>query len=363
MKYFVSSLALITLLLAGCKPSEKKEEAIKPVKYAEIVYARGSRTNTFSGIVKAQSETNLSFKVGGTLSQVNVKMGDRVRKGQLISAIDPVDYNLQKEQALAQKNSAEAQLLSARSTFERIEKLYEMNSVSLSDFENAKTNLDAAISQLAAAESQLEAANNQVNYTKLYAPTDGVVSEVNITVNEVVQAGRTVMVISSEDENNMEVEVDIPERYIKDVQNGDEVKIRISSIDDNFRGTVTEVAYSSSGTGVTYPVSISLNSKSNKTIRPDMPAEVTFSFGKSNEESGLVAPLKAIASGVDGNYAFRLVADTLDGIFVAEKVTIELGTITEDGYIINEGLSVGDLVAVAGLSSLYDGRKVKLLEE
>jgi multidrug efflux pump subunit AcrA (membrane-fusion protein) len=94
-----------------------------------------------------------------------------------------------------------------------------------------------------------------------------------------------------------------------------------------------------------------------------MPAEVTFTFGSSDQQSFLVAPVKAIASGIDGNYVFKLVADEEEGIYSAKKVNVALGTITKDGYIIREGLNEGDLVAVAGLRSLYEGRKVKLLED
>jgi RND family efflux transporter MFP subunit len=363
MKSIFTSIIIVAVLFTSCKQSGKKEEVIKMVKYEKLIYSSSSRTHTFSGVVKAKSETNLSFKVGGTLSQVNVKLGDRVKKGRLIASIDPIDFNIQKDQAMAQKNSAESQLMNARSTFERVEKLYENNSVSLSEYEKAKTSLVSAESQLEGAEKQLEAANNQVSYTKLYAPTDGIISAVNIAINEVVQAGRTVIVMNSEDKNDMEVEVGIPERYIKDIQNGDEVEIRISSMYDAFRGIVTEVAYTSSKTGVTYPVTLSLDTKGNKSIRPDMPAEVTFRFGSSNQESFLVAPLKAVASGVDGNYIFRLVPDKENGVYIVEKVTIELGDINENGYIIREGLNEGDLVVVAGLQSMYDGRKVKLLNE
>jgi RND family efflux transporter MFP subunit len=362
MKSFLT-LLLVLALVTGCKNRENKEESLKPVKYEQLAYSDGIYSYTFSGAVKAEHETSLSFKVGGTLNLVNVKFGEKVQKGQLIASIDPTDYKIMEEQAMAQKSGAESQLINARSHFERIEKLYENNSVALSEYEQAKASLEAAESQLAAAELQLEAAMNQVKYTKLYAPASGIISAINSEINEVVQAGLTVFVMSSDDEYDMEVQVGLPVRYIKDIQNGDEVEIRISSIDDTFTGTVTEIGYTSSNTGVTYPVTISLDTQGNKSIRPDMTAEVTFKIGSSSQQSFLVAPLKAIASGVDGNYVFRLVADKEDGTYIAEKVTIELGAITKDGYIIREGLNEGDLVAVAGLRSLYEGRKVKLLEE
>lgn len=363
MKRYLPFLAvMLTLLSCNGKEVEEAKEIIKPVKYEQLGYTGVTESHTFSGVVKAKSETNLSFKVGGSLSSLKVKLGDNVKKGTLIATVDPVDYNLQKDQALAQAKSAESQLISARSSFERVEKLYENNSVSLSEYEKAKTNLASAESQLTAAESQLNVAANQIAYTRMYAPSNGIITAINAEINEVVQAGRAIFVMSSEYDDDMEVQLGIPEKYIKDVKSGAAVKVSISTLEETFDGVVSEVAYSSSNTGVTYPVSILLDTKDQKTIRPDMPAEVSFVFREADEQPYLIAPLKAVASGVDGNFVFKLQATDQEGVYTAQKVLVELGHITELGYVIKNGLSLGDLVAVAGLRSLYDGRKVKLIE-
>ena len=78
--------------------------------------------------------------------------------------------------------------------------------------------------------------------------------------------------------------------------------------------------------------------------------------------SGLFSSIKSVASGTDGNYVFKLIPEGENEVYIAKKIAIELGDISADGYIIKNGLSDGDLVAVAGLSALYDGKKVKLLE-
>jgi hypothetical protein len=72
--------------------------------------------------------------------------------------------------------------------------------------------------------------------------------------------------------------------------------------------------------------------------------------------------MEAVASGKDGNYAFKLIPDGENGVYIVKRIAIELGDISSGGYIIKKGLSVGDLVAVAGLRALYDGKKVKLLK-
>jgi RND family efflux transporter MFP subunit len=298
--------------------------------------------------------------VGGTLNLVNVRFGEKVTKGQFIASIDPTDYKIMEDQAVAQKSGAESQLINARSHFDRMEKLYENNSVSLSEYEQAKAGLSSAQSQYDAADKQLEAAISQVSYTKLYAPLDGIISGLMVEANETVGAGKTIAVISSE--GNPQVEVDVPESFIGKLRNGQNASIQFPSVSGyKFNAEVVEISFAP-GKSTTYPVTLSITDPVDE-IRPGMSTEVTFQFGSSNQASVLVVPLKAIASGIDGNYVFKLVADEEEGIYTAEKVGVELGTITKNGYIIRKGLNEGDLVAVAGLRSLYDGRKVKLLEE
>jgi multidrug efflux system membrane fusion protein len=361
MKSFFPFLILI-IVFAGCKTDENNEEIIKPVKYERISNPSGDLNVNFSGIVKSESEINLSFKVGGSLTQVNVKLGDKVSKGDLIASVDATEYIIQRDKAISQKKSAESQLVSARSSFERIEKLYENNSVSLSEYEKAKVNLSSAQSSYDAAVTQVRLANNQLSCTKLYAPMDGIISSVNVETNEVINTGKTIAVLSSE--GNPQVEVEVSESLISKLEKGQKAKIIFPSLSDQeFDGELVEIAFAS-GQSSTYPVKLNIFNAV-KEIRPGMASEVNFimEIAEEDTKSDLIAPLKAIASGVEGNYVFKLVPAGEEGIYTAEKLSVELGDITENGYIINSGLNQGDLVAVAGLRVLYDGRKVKLLND
>jgi len=370
---------LLLLVLASTSCKEKSAETAQqfpPVKFAKIELAAGVETYTFSGVVIARNETNLSFKVGGTLSSVEVELGDRVRKGQLIAAIDPGDYTIQTNQAIAQMEgaaanakAAEAQLINAQATYDRVAKLYESNSVSLSEYQQAKSGLDAAqaqydaaITQVNAADQQVRAADNQVSYTRLVSPMNGVVTAAQVEANEVVNAGMLIASVSSLD--RPEVEVGVPEAVINKLKTGQQATVKFPSLPERlFEAEVVEVAFAS-GRSTTYPVKLNIMNPEEE-IRPGMATEVKFSVNIAGEKTKntIVAPLKAIASGTDGNYVFRLVADKEEGIYEAKMVPVELGTITQNGYTIKKGLIAGDLVAVAGLRSLYDGRKVKLLEK
>jgi len=364
-RIFFCSLVFSLLLTMGCDhtDSDSNTEEIRAAKYGVVEKAGGAVQRTYPGITQSSSLTELSFRSGGLLVQLNATVGKRVKKGNLLARLDQKDAKLAYDQAMADVQNSKAQYDAASSSFQRVKKLYETSNASLNDYDAAKSTLSSAQSAYEISLKRLDLQKSQIDYTEIISPMSGIVTAVNSEINEVVQAGRTIISISNEEENDMEVQVGIPERYINQINNGDEVSIKIGSIEQRFTGVVTEVGYTTSSTGVTYPVIVSVNTAGNKSIRPDMPADITFNFGSVNEEAFLVAPLKAIAGGVDGNYVYKLEADTAKGIYYARKIGVELGTITKDGYIIREGLSKGDRVAVAGLRSFYDGRKVKLLED
>ena len=369
-------LLFLLLFLMSCE--EKSIETVKkirPIKYAKIERSTGVETHTFSGVAKAQNETNLSFKVGGTLGAVMVKLGDRVKKGQLIATIDPADYNIQTNQAISQKEgsvanakAAETQLINAQATYDRVAKLYENNSVSLSEYQQAKAALDAAQAQydaantqINAADQQLQAADNQVSYTRLVSPMTGVITAVQVEANEVVNSGMVIATVSAV--GRPEVEVGVPEIFINKIKSGQEVNITLPSAPgQQFKGVVDQVAYAS-GNAPTYPVIVEID-KSAEQIRPGMAANVAFLFPKNGitASSKMIVPIEAVGKDNAGNFAFVL-NQKENGVYVAEKKIITIGSLIPEGFELISGLNEGDIVATAGLKSLMNGVEVKLLND
>ena len=341
--------------------SENQKTELKAVKYALVEQAGGISERTYSGVTQSSSLTNLSFRTGGLIVKLNAKVGQRVRKGTLLAQLDQKDAKLAYDQALADVQSAKVQYDGASSNFDRTKQLYETENASLSDYEQAKTSYSNAQSSYEISLKRLDLQESQIDYTEIIAPMSGVISEVRSELNEVIKSGSTILVMSNEQRNDIEAQVGLPEKYINEIQHGDQVVVSIRSIDQTLKGSVTEIGYSSSLTGVTYPVTVALQSNATNDLRPDMPVEVTFQFGSADQQPILIAPLKAVGSGVDGNFVYTLTQE--EDAYVAKKVVVALGDITKGGYEIKAGLKEGDIVAIAGLSSLYDGRKVKLLEK
>lgn len=366
---------IVSLASCGSEAPIEEEKRIRPVKHATIQPATGMETHTFSGVAKAQNETNLSFKVAGTLSFIGVELGDRVSKGQLIATIDPADYNIQTKQAVSQKESsvanakaAETQLINAQATYDRVAKLYENNSVALSEYQQAKAGLDAAQaqydaaqSQVNAADQQVQAADNQVSYARLVAPMNSVITAVQVEANEMVNAGMVVATVSSL--GRPEVEVGVPEVFINKIKKGQPVRIRLPSAPGQaFQGLVDQVAYAS-GNSPTFPVIVEID-QSVEEIRPGMAADVTFLFPKAQTSTTakMVVPIAAVGQDSQGNFVFVLEQEN-EEIYVARKKTITIGGLMPDGFELVDGLQEGDRIATAGLKALLDGMEVKLLND
>ena len=366
-------IAVMLFLLASCNSDQQeiKPKQLRPVKYMKVESATGIFNESFSGIAQSSKEVQMSFKVSGTINRLNVSVGDVVSKGQVLAALDKADYSIQHQQSVANYKGAEAQvessksqLINAKSNYLRIEKLFENNSVSISEFEQAKSSYElalaayeASIASENAVEQQVQSAENQLGYAVLKSPINGVVSAIYIEENEQINAGLTILTLNSED--NPQVNVGVPEVFISRISPQSEVMISFPSINNKeFKGSVTEVGFSSLG-GSTYPVTIDIIDAS-PDIRPGMAAEAVFSFNATSaSDTDIIVPPNSIGEDASGNFVFLITKS--DSAYSVNRKSVTVGPLTERGFTIKSGLQKDDMIATAGLDLLLDGMAVKLL--
>lgn len=334
-----------------------KTASIRLVEYGTIQLLGNTQVRTYSGTTQSTSETRLSFRTGGLITELKTDVGQQVKKGQLLAILDQTDIQLNYDKALATEKSAAIQLETSKSNLDRLKKLYLSNSASLSDYENEKNNYATALYNYESAKKSLQLQQSQFEYSKIIAPNNGVISEVNVEQNEYAQAGATIFVFNTNN-SKMEANVGVPEKQITKIQEGQSVDISIGDL--KLKGTVTGVSYSTSGTS-TYPVIVSLGR--NKNIRPGMPCRVSFKFNAGEDKPQLIAPIKSISENAEGSFAYALIKSESGDYYTAEKRNLELGPINDEGFVVIAGLKEGDLVATAGLRSIIDGIKVRLLNE
>jgi RND family efflux transporter MFP subunit len=348
-------MGLLTVLACKDEPPPP-ETVIRPVRFEQVFISGGKRTRTFSGVAQAGQQIDLSFKIGGTVQRVAVKMGDVIKAGDLLAQLDPQDTILEMEEAEASLLRQKADARNAAANYQRIEALYESNNTSLSELDAARAQTETAQAAVRSAEKALELAKRKARYTQLTAPVDGAVAQKSISENENVQAGQVVLMLSSG--SLPEVQVSIPEVLIARVKEGAPVHVSFDALPGKrFDATIREVGVASTAGGSTYPVTVRLD-QTNEGVRPGMAAEVDFVFENRGSRLRFLVPAMAVGEDIHGKYAF-IVQPSGDTLGIAKRITVTTGALTANGLEIFDGLTDGDYLVTAGVHKLRDGEKVK----
>jgi RND family efflux transporter MFP subunit len=317
-------------LLVSCQKTEKKTEpVIRPVRYTRISSTGGTRLRTFSGV------------------------GDVVRKGQIIAALDPKDNEIEKQEAEASLARAQAEARNAAANYDRVRQLYENQNASRNDLDAARASAESAESE----RTKLDQARLTLSYTRLHAPVTGSIASVEVETNENVQKGQTVALLHSG--SSIEVEVAIPESLISEIRKGSPVTVAFDALPGKeFSGTVTEVGVAAVQFATTYPVTVRLTGR-NSEVRSGMTAEVTFRFESSDPRKRFLVP--PVALGEDRAGRFLFVVEPADpGYGIVRRKEVTVGELTSRGIEVLSGLQDGDRVVTAGVGSLNDNTMVKL---
>lgn len=360
MKYItkIFLLSIFAISLFSCKQeAQKTPPPIRPVKYQEVGYLGGDKVRTFNGTAKTDKIIKLSFRNSGIITEFNIKLGQKVRKGQLLAKLDNVQARLGYEQARTQVNSTQSQMNTAKLALNRVRSLYEKGSSSLSDFESAKNGFKTAQEAHQSAKRGLDIQAQKIKFGYIYAPDNGIIASIASEIDENVNPGQVVATLNAG--TKMEITLGLPESVINGVKENMEVAVTFTALPhQKFVGKVTEVAPAVDPNTATYPVKVALKSPSDL-VKSGMASNVTFDFGnrKLNEKT-LVVPTNAVGEDSNGKFVF-VINETVDKATV-KKQTVTIGNLTTEGFEITKGLSAGQKIATAGLQTLLDGQAVRL---
>src|SRR6478672_4742766 len=198
----------IAATLSGCSHPPPLEP-LRAVRTAEIQYNKTQETDRYFGSVQSRYEVDQAFRVSGKVASRKVDVGQKVRQGDIIAALDDSDYRLAVEAAQQQVTAADAQARQAESDQKRLNALKTDGSVSPSDDEKAQSNAQTTRATAEAETRKLELARNRFQYTVLRASQDGVVTSVKFEAGQVV--GEAQPVVSIAKEGDPEIVVNVPE--------------------------------------------------------------------------------------------------------------------------------------------------------
>lgn len=346
-------VALMTLL-SGCqREAEAPAQEIRPVRAMTIEKLAAGSMVTMTGTVQAQTEINQSFRIDGRLIERTVDVGDPVKPGQLIARLDPQNEESGLQAARAQLAAANAQLVEARSNYERMSGLVVEDAVSRAQFEQAEALRKTAEAQVESAQSQVNLAQNRLSYTRLASEVAGVVTARGPEPGEVVSAGR--MIIQVAREGARDAVFDVPAQVKDSAPKNPEITVALS--DDprvTATGRVREVSPRADPVTGTFAVRVRLNNPP-----PTMRLGSTVSGRmKLDAVPAIEIPAAALVR-AEGKPAVWVV-DKQSATVSLRQVGVQ--SVDAAAVQVTSGLNPGDVVVIAGAQALRPGQKVRLLE-
>lgn len=287
-----AAVAAALLLFVGWRVARRPAAT----SYVTVAADRGPVTArvTASGTLSALVTVQVGSQVSGRIQAILVDFNSRVKRGQVIARIDPQLFVAAVEQARANLQAAQGNLLRSQAQAvdadrqaRRSRALADQKLVAVADAETAESTAAAAQAGVAAAEggvAQARAALNQsqvnLDFTTIVSPTDGVVISRNVDVGQTVAASLQVatLFVIAEDLSRMQVDTSVSEADVGKVRDGMPATFVVDAYPgERFEGKVRQVRNASTTVQnvVTYDAVIDVENKELK-LRPGMTANVTF---------------------------------------------------------------------------------------
>lgn len=320
--------------------------APRSVSVVQALPADGEAVRSYTFVSKPYRTTSLSFRVGGPVTSFDVQSGRYFRKGELIAAIDDRDFVIRRDRA-------EAVYRQAESEYRRISSLYDSDNISGSVYEKAK-------SDYVQARAAYDTAVNDLNDTRLLAPFDGYVQDVNIERFQDVRA--SVPVVSFIDLSKVKVEAYVPEDMAAYLRTCDKsvCKVTFQTMDGRqFIPSEIYVSQTTSNNNISFLLTALVDNSDNSLVG-GMSGEISLPVRLTSASSSVVIPQTAVANrGVTGSYVWKIT----DGNHV-ERTPVVVGSLCVDNSVeIISGLLPGDTVVSGGLHFLGDNEQVTIMKQ
>ncbi len=351
-----------SVVMISCK--EKKDDKPQgPVHYKTMVVSASDVTlyRPYSARLTGRQIVEVRPQVSGNITQICIKEGDQVRKGQTLFVIDQVPYKAALEMAIATRKSAEAKLATARMNYQSEASLKE-NSV-VSDFSvetmrNALLEAEAALSQAKAQESN---ARNSLSYTIVRSPLNGVASMIPWHVGALVSSSISEPLVTVADDHEVYAYFAITESHALDlirqygsiaqfIHEAPAVQLRLSNGGDYpLAGHIDAVSGSVDATTGSVNMRATF-SNPNRLLRNGGSATVVL---PTRLHHSIVVPQEATYELQNKVFVYRVV----DGKTKATPVEVHKQSNGRE-YIITNGLSVGDTIIAEGAGLVKEGAEI-----
>jgi membrane fusion protein, multidrug efflux system len=338
-------------LSSDIKHLEAKIKELDPQEKIPLVTTFAINEDVFNHYIELQGNVStkqnlvISPEFSGFLSQVYVKEGQRVSKGQVLAKID--DGGLSQQVAQLQ-----IQVDLAKTTFERQERLWNQKIGSEIQYLQAKSSY----------QSQQKAVNQlqkQVDKTIVRAPFSGTIDDVITEQGSVVAPGQS-QLFRIVNLKNMYIEVDVPERYISNVVSGKDVQVNFPILGKTMDAKIRQAGNFINPANRTFKIEVPVPNK-DKSIKPNLTAKLKIN-DYTNPKAVLI-PQNIISENAQGQQYVYTIINNDNNKAKAQRVIIKTGKTQGDYIEVLSGLLHGNEIIDEGARSVKDGQEVKILKD
>jgi len=324
------------------------------VKSGDVpIYLRGV------GTVIAYNNVIVRSQITGQLVKIAFRQGQTVKKGDLLGEIDPSPYQAQLDQAIANRDRDQAQVLNAQANLNRYTPLAKQGFATTQLVDTQKAQLAQLQAMVKSDEAVIAAARVNLGYTQLTSPIDGVTGLRQIDEGNIIHPTDPNGLVDVTQIQPISIIFTLPETDFTDVQN---------ELD---KGTVTVMAYSQDDkTELDQGKLILINNQIIQTtgtiqLRADFPNAkrllwpgelVNARLLLRTQKNGLTVPTAAVQQGPQGQYVYVVGADG-----VAQMQPVKVGQISDGSALIDSGLKPNETVVVTGQYRVQPGSHVRFL--
>jgi RND family efflux transporter MFP subunit len=332
--------------------------AAPTVAVAKVVREDLSRQITIPAEFRPYVEVALHAKVSGYVDKMNVDFGDKVKAGELLATIEVPELQDELTNVIAAEEKAEADYTNADLIYTRLVSVNSQhpNLVAQQDLDTASANKQMTAAAIAAAEADVGKYQTMIDYTRITAPFDGVITRRFADPGALIQAGtssdtQSLPLVRVSDNYLLRLDFPVDVDFVQDIHTGDPVNVQVESLGGKtFAGTVTRFTRDVDDNTRKMIAEIEVPNP-NLEIDPGMYA--TVSLAVENHTNALAIPTEAVVAGANPSVY------TVNSNGEIEQRPIQVGLETANQYEVLSGLQEGDLVVVGNHSDIQAGQKVQ----
>jgi RND family efflux transporter MFP subunit len=359
-----AAIACASAVAAAQTPPAQSAQAPGALETAKVAAATAERTVSLPGELQSFESVGVVARVAGYLETITVDRGSEVRRGQVLATLVAPEVAAQVAEAearvaaaVAQKTEAEADVASARNTFERLTAANQTaGAVAGLELRRAEESLKAGAARVDSAERAVEAARASRDavkalegFLRVTAPFAGRVTERLVHPGALVGPAAGPL-LRLEQVSRLRLTVAVPEQYSAGISRGRQLQFRTPAHGGRvFTGTVARVAGSLDGRTRTMPVELDVDN-TDGALSPGMFPEVTWPVVSQAE--AVLVPATAVVVTTERTFVIRVRSGK------AEWVTVRKVTARGDSTEVTGGLEPGDTVLKRGTDEIRDGSSI-----